>query len=309
MVEERFHNSPDLLRGRCSLSSSMNSTSLHQHEVIKEEEFLQIKQGAEESFDDYFARFTNLVAARLVSRQFRRWPKRWNLQDDRAQLEGIAQIPAGTEIMQVAVVPTAEVPHEEEGTLEQQPGWKQETLPTGQQNYPGSRDPRRVLNARSTIQSQAAMGNKSVSSVEAGHISRDCPRRLRGETSGSYPSTSSRHRRHIRSELVNGQRCDDRSWQKEISFAGDKVEVSSNFLSATKRSVREARMSCFHGILFDQSEADLSLEDILCTEINIKAPYRMAPNEMQELKKQLEELLKKGFIRPSVSPWGAPVLL
>ena len=39
-----------------------------------------------------------------------------------------------------------------------------------------------------------------------------------------------------------------------------------------------------------------------------KAPYRMAPVEMLELKKQLEELAEKGFIRPSVSPWGAPVL-
>ena len=39
-----------------------------------------------------------------------------------------------------------------------------------------------------------------------------------------------------------------------------------------------------------------------------KSPYRMAPVEMAELKKQLEELLDKGFIRPSVSPWGAPVL-
>ena len=39
-----------------------------------------------------------------------------------------------------------------------------------------------------------------------------------------------------------------------------------------------------------------------------KSPYRMAPAEMAELKKQLEELLDKGFIRPSSSPWGAPVL-
>ncbi|RCU34435.1 hypothetical protein DVA81_19660, partial [Acinetobacter baumannii] len=34
----------------------------------------------------------------------------------------------------------------------------------------------------------------------------------------------------------------------------------------------------------------------------------MAPKELAELKSQLEELLEKGFIRPSVSPWGAPVL-
>ncbi|KAJ3679581.1 hypothetical protein LUZ60_017592 [Juncus effusus] len=39
-----------------------------------------------------------------------------------------------------------------------------------------------------------------------------------------------------------------------------------------------------------------------------RAPYRMAPVELKELKSQLDELLKLGFIRPSVSPWGAPVL-
>ncbi|KAH9705011.1 Endonuclease [Citrus sinensis] len=38
------------------------------------------------------------------------------------------------------------------------------------------------------------------------------------------------------------------------------------------------------------------------------APYRMAPAELKELKIQLQELVDKEFIRPSVSPWGAPVL-
>ena len=37
-------------------------------------------------------------------------------------------------------------------------------------------------------------------------------------------------------------------------------------------------------------------------------PYRMAPTELKELKDQLQDLLSKGFSRPSVSPWGAPVL-
>ena len=36
--------------------------------------------------------------------------------------------------------------------------------------------------------------------------------------------------------------------------------------------------------------------------------HRMAPVELQELRVQLQELLDKGFIRPSTSPWGAPVL-
>ncbi|GKD29082.1 putative reverse transcriptase domain-containing protein [Tanacetum coccineum] len=39
-----------------------------------------------------------------------------------------------------------------------------------------------------------------------------------------------------------------------------------------------------------------------------RAPYRLAPSEMKELLVQLQELLEKGFIRPSSSPWGAPVL-
>ena len=38
-------------------------------------------------------------------------------------------------------------------------------------------------------------------------------------------------------------------------------------------------------------------------------PHRMAPVELQELRVQLQELLDKGFIRPSTSPWGAPVLI
>ncbi|GKE40997.1 hypothetical protein Tco_1464402, partial [Tanacetum coccineum] len=39
-----------------------------------------------------------------------------------------------------------------------------------------------------------------------------------------------------------------------------------------------------------------------------RAPYRLAPSEMKELSDQLQELSKKGFIRPSSSPWGAPIL-
>ena len=39
-----------------------------------------------------------------------------------------------------------------------------------------------------------------------------------------------------------------------------------------------------------------------------KTPYRLAQSEMKELMSQLQELLDKGFIRPSISPWGAPIL-
>ncbi|GJY08062.1 putative reverse transcriptase domain-containing protein [Tanacetum coccineum] len=40
----------------------------------------------------------------------------------------------------------------------------------------------------------------------------------------------------------------------------------------------------------------------------VKSPYRLAPSEMLELLNKLKELQEKGFIRPSHSPWGAPVL-
>nr|GEU45925.1 putative reverse transcriptase domain, ribonuclease H-like domain, aspartic peptidase domain protein [Tanacetum cinerariifolium] len=63
---------------------------------------------------------------------------------------------------------------------------------------------------------------------------------------------------------------------------------------------------------------DIKLEDARPVEFQIdlipgaalvaRAPYRLAPFEMKELSEQLIELSEKGFIRPSSSPWGAPVL-
>nr|GFC51634.1 transposon Tf2-9 polyprotein [Tanacetum cinerariifolium] len=55
-------------------------------------------------------------------------------------------------------------------------------------------------------------------------------------------------------------------------------------------------------------EVEFNIELIPGAEPISKAPYRMAPVELKELKDQLQELLERGFIRPSVSPWGAPVL-
>ncbi|GJZ40816.1 putative reverse transcriptase domain-containing protein [Tanacetum coccineum] len=48
--------------------------------------------------------------------------------------------------------------------------------------------------------------------------------------------------------------------------------------------------------------------DALIPEPVARAPYRLAPSELKELSDQLKELLEKGFIRPSSSPWGALVL-
>ena len=55
-------------------------------------------------------------------------------------------------------------------------------------------------------------------------------------------------------------------------------------------------------------EIDFAIDLISGSEPVSKAPYRMASDELKELKVQLQELLDMGFIRPSYSPWGAPVL-
>ena len=55
-------------------------------------------------------------------------------------------------------------------------------------------------------------------------------------------------------------------------------------------------------------EIEFSIDLLPGSSLISKAPYRMALAELRELKAQLQDLLDKGFIRPSVSPWGAPVL-
>ncbi|GJX40880.1 putative reverse transcriptase domain-containing protein [Tanacetum coccineum] len=48
--------------------------------------------------------------------------------------------------------------------------------------------------------------------------------------------------------------------------------------------------------------------DAFPEDLPTRAPYRLAPSEIKELSEQLQDLSDKGFIRPSSSPWGAPVL-
>jgi hypothetical protein len=55
-------------------------------------------------------------------------------------------------------------------------------------------------------------------------------------------------------------------------------------------------------------EIDFSIDLLLDSAPVSKAPYRMSLPELTELKIQLQELLDKEYIRPSVSPWGAPIL-
>ncbi|GJR55004.1 putative reverse transcriptase domain-containing protein [Tanacetum coccineum] len=55
-------------------------------------------------------------------------------------------------------------------------------------------------------------------------------------------------------------------------------------------------------------QVEFQIDLILGASPVARAPYRLAPSKMKELSEQLKELSDKGFIRPSSSPWGAPVL-
>ncbi|GJW50546.1 putative reverse transcriptase domain-containing protein [Tanacetum coccineum] len=80
----------------------------------------------------------------------------------------------------------------------------------------------------------------------------------------------------------------------------------------TGPEVSASRMSPLFGTYYhqggwrqDEEEATARLPGVAPV---ARAPYRLAPSEMKELADQLQELSDKGFIRPSSSPWGAPVL-
>jgi hypothetical protein len=55
-------------------------------------------------------------------------------------------------------------------------------------------------------------------------------------------------------------------------------------------------------------KTDFVIELVPSTAPIFKRPYRMDTNQFVELKEQLKELLDKGYIHPSASPWGAPVI-
>ncbi|XP_050919616.1 uncharacterized protein LOC127137174 [Lathyrus oleraceus] len=58
-----------------------------------------------------------------------------------------------------------------------------------------------------------------------------------------------------------------------------------------------------------EREVEFTIDLVPGTRPISMAPYRMSASELAELKSQLEDLLERKFVRPSVSPWGAPILL
>jgi hypothetical protein len=102
---------------------------------------------------------------------------------------------------------------------------------------------------------------------------------------------------------------DRRSRKSEIFF-------SMVVESGTALRVQDIRVVCDYADVFLVELPGIPPEHGVAFEIKLisgtqpihKAPYRMAPKEQVELKRQLDDLLAKGFIRPSRSPWASPVL-
>ena len=106
-----------------------------------------------------------------------------------------------------------------------------------------------------------------------------------------------------------------------VIFWGIRREIAPSLINAMIAS-KMLRKGCqgYLAFIVDMRQEGTRLEDTIDREVEFTIdlipgtepisipPYRMAPAELREFKAQLEELLSKGFIRSSISPWGAPVL-
>jgi hypothetical protein len=85
---------------------------------------------------------------------------------------------------------------------------------------------------------------------------------------------------------------------------GDKPSLEDH---PTLREYRDVFLEEVSG-LPSRRDIDFSIELAPGVVPVYRTPYRMSTLELVELKLQLKEMMDKGYIRPSVSPWGAPVL-
>ncbi|GJY90878.1 putative reverse transcriptase domain-containing protein [Tanacetum coccineum] len=97
------------------------------------------------------------------------------------------------------------------------------------------------------------------------------------------------HEKVVRIPLLDGQ---------VLRVLGEKLgEKMRQLMSAKAKENKQEKIVVVRD--FPESPGAMSV---------IKSPYHLAPSELEELSGQLKELQDKGFIRPSSSPWGAPIL-
>jgi hypothetical protein len=111
-----------------------------------------------------------------------------------------------------------------------------------------------------------------------------------------------------------------------ISPQGERIQLSTDMSTNAKgdtmvnhlegKPLENIKVVCEYRDIFLEKlpgmtpdrDIEFSIELLLGTAPITKRPYRMDVKDLVELKKQLEELIEKGFIHPSSSPWGASVV-
>ncbi|GKE69810.1 putative reverse transcriptase domain-containing protein [Tanacetum coccineum] len=106
----------------------------------------------------------------------------------------------------------------------------------------------------------------------------------------------------------------DLGFSYEIEIASGQLVKINKVIRGCKLEKEETRRDSSSEISDDLSglppirEIEFQIELIPGATPVAESPYRLAPSELEEFSGQLKELQDKGFIRPSSSPWGAPVL-
>nr|AAX93001.1 retrotransposon protein, putative, Ty3-gypsy sub-class [Oryza sativa Japonica Group]ABA91620.1 retrotransposon protein, putative, Ty3-gypsy subclass [Oryza sativa Japonica Group] len=105
---------------------------------------------------------------------------------------------------------------------------------------------------------------------------------------------------------------------KQVRFTSNTPTASRSILTCLQvTSLESVPVVCEYPDVFPEEltsmppdrEIEFAIELAPGTAPIAKRPYRMVANELAEVKRQIEELKSKGYVRPSSSPWGAPVLL
>ncbi|XP_052882767.1 uncharacterized protein LOC128291610 [Gossypium arboreum] len=144
------------------------------------------------------------------------------------------------------------------------------------------------------------------------HFIRDCP-----NTDSAAPVSSQRSISLARGEVGRGNSASEEVFGRrsvDIATRQSEARVPARAYVVRKREEGDA-----HDVVTDvfpeelpglppDREVEFAIEVHPGTTPISIPPYRMSPTELKELKVQLQDLLDRGFIRPSISPWGAPVL-
>nr|GEX44318.1 putative reverse transcriptase domain-containing protein [Tanacetum cinerariifolium] len=167
---------------------------------------------------------------------------------------------------------------------------------------------RKFENTSRSTQNQQQQSNKSPCALKChkcnkvGHFARDCR------------STANTNNANNQRGIGSGQKptCYECGVQGHFKRECPKLKNNNNHGNQGGRDNAPAKVYAIGRIGTDPDSnvmmVEFQIDLVLGAAPVARAPYRLAPSEMKELSEQLKELFDKGFIRPSSSPWGAPVL-